>query len=278
MGMTEQDAIPAGGTELDLLLGAVLDQSGYDFRGYSEVSIRRRLEMQLRSEGLDTLGELIPLVLSDAGLLERVLNVLLITVTEMFRDPSYYSVLRNEVMPDLAKRGVVRVWHAGCATGEEAYSMAILLKEVGLGERAIIYASDINRRALQEGREGLYSLESIRTATANYIASGGKQCFSDYYSARHGQARMNQKLQSTLHFFQHDLVSGEPFGEMDLILCRNVLIYFDRELQGRVFSLFERSLRSGGILCLGAKETLDLSDLRSRFTQILPRYGVYRKN
>ncbi len=278
MGATEQDTIPAGGSELDFLLAAVLDQSGYDFRGYSQVSICRRLERQVQSEGLNTLGEMIPLVLSDAGLLERVLNILLITVTEMFRDPSYYSVLRNEVMPDLTKRGVVRVWHAGCATGEEAYSMAILLKEVGLGDRAIIYASDLNRRALREAREGFYSLESIRTATTNYIASGGKACFSDYYSARYGQARMSEKLRSTLHFFHHDLVTGETFGEVDLILCRNVLIYFDRELQGRVFSLFERSLRSGGILCLGAKETLDLSDSRSSFTQILPRFGVYRKH
>ncbi|MCP5022190.1 MAG: protein-glutamate O-methyltransferase CheR [bacterium] len=278
MGATEQDTIPAGGSELDLLLATVLDQSGCDFRGYSQVSIRRRLEMQLRSEGLHTLGEMIPLVLSDARLLERVLNILLITVTEMFRDPSYYSVLRNEVMPDLTKRGVVRVWLAGCATGEEAYSMAILLKEVGLGDRAIVYASDLNRRALREAREGFYSLESIRTATTNYIASGGKECFSDYYSARYGQARIREKLRFTLHFFQHDLVTGETFGEMDLILFRNVLIYFDRELQGRVFSLFERSLRSGGILCLGAKETIELSDSRSSFTQILPRFGVYRKH
>lgn len=263
--------------ELDLLLDAMFRRYGYDFRNYARSSILRRLHYICKKSGLANLSELIPKLLHDEAFMHRLLLDLSVTVTEMFRDPEFFQKLRMMVIPILKTYPFVKIWHAGCATGEEVYSMAILLKEEGFYDRVRIYATDINQESLQTAADGIYSLENIRNFTSNYNNSGGQGSFSDYYFAKYQMAKMNEDLKKNIVFSGHNLVSDHAFGEMHLIICRNVLIYFNRELQNKVLGLFDDSLVHRGFLCLGSKESLEFADCRQDYETISQKWRIFRK-
>ncbi len=262
---------------LDLLLEAILRKSGYDFRDYARASLQRRLATQMIASDCVHLADMIPRVLHDEQFLEQLLHSLSITVTRMFRDPEFYLALQQEVFPELHSRRSLKIWHAGCATGEEVYSVAILLEEAGLYDRARIYATDFNSRALHTAQAGIYPLETIRRATADYVAVGGLHSLANYYYAQYGSAKVSDNLQRNVHFSHHNLATDGAFGAMDLILCRNVMIYFDRNLQERAFQIFTDSLNPAGFLCLGSKETLEFSTLRACFEELVPQQRIYRR-
>lgn len=263
--------------EIQLLLEAIHLKYGYDFRDYSRASVKRRILHRLNLSRLTNLSEMQHRVLYDLEFFERLLLDLSINVTEMFRDPSFYQALRKEVIPILKTYPFIKVWHAGCATGEEAYSMAILLKEEGLYERAQIYATDFNDVVLQKAKEGIYPVENIKEYTSNYQRSGGKDSFVDYYTAKHNSIIMDRSLKKNIVFANHNLETDGVFGEMNLILCRNVLIYFNKDLQNRVLKLFYDSLGRHGILCLGSKENIRFSACADRFDDIVKDEKIYRK-
>jgi len=201
-----------------------------------------------------------------------------VNVTEMFRDPGFYRVLREKILPVLATYPFIRIWHAGCSTGEEVYSMAILLKEANLLHKAIIYATDLNQAVLEKAKTGIFPVSSMRQNSENYIKSGGKEDFSGYYHAIYNHAKFDSQLSEKMVFSSHNLVNDAAFNEFQLILCRNVLIYFDRELQGRVLELFDKSLDSLGFLALGSKESLRFSSISAHFKQTENGEKIWRKN
>lgn len=263
--------------EIELLLEGVYRHYGFDFRSYAYSSIRRRLWKRVEAEGRNTISALQDLVLHDPTAMERLLLDLSINVTAMFRDPSFYVAFRKKVVPLLRTYPFLRIWHAGCSTGEEVYSMAILLAEEGLYERSRIYATDINGTVLQKARDRIFPLERMQEYTDNYIRAGGKRSFSEYYTAGYDGAVFSQALLDNVVFAQHNLVTDGSFAECNVILCRNVLIYFDRELQNRVLALFHDSLVTFGILCLGNKESLRFSAHEPQFDQLDGREKIYRK-
>jgi chemotaxis protein methyltransferase CheR len=263
--------------EIELLLEGIFRQYGFDFRSYAFASMRRRLWKRVEAEGLTTLSELQARVLHDSDTMERLLLDLSVNVTAMFRDPNFYSALRTEVVPLLRTYPFIRVWHAGCSTGEEVYSSAILLHEAGLYDRARIYATDINEVVLQQARRGIFPLERMQEYTENYIKAGGTRSFSEYYTAKYDGALFDQKLVRNVVFAQHNLVTDRSFSEFNMIFCRNVLIYFDKELQNRVHSLFYDSLVRLGILCLGSKESLKFSKYEPCYERLGTNEKVYRK-
>ncbi|AEI44570.1 CheR family methyltransferase [Paenibacillus mucilaginosus] len=271
------DAKEAEKIEIDLLLEAIYRRYGYDFRGYARSSLMRRLHHIRQKAGAGRIADLIPRVLQDEEFLRRFLLDMSVTVTEMFRDPEFFYELRTKVIPVLKTYPFVKIWHAGCATGEEVYSMAILLQEEGFYDRVQIYGTDMNAESLVTAQEGIYPQENIRKFTANYLKSGGRASFSDYYHAKYGMAKMNEGLKKNIVFTQHNLVTDESFGQMHLILCRNVLIYFDRNLQDKVLGLFGRSLGHRGFLCLGSKESLDFADNGDQFEPLVPKWRIFRK-
>jgi chemotaxis protein methyltransferase CheR len=201
-----------------------------------------------------------------------------ITVTEMFRDPDFYTAVREKIVPLLRTYPFIKLWHAGCSTGEEAYSMAILLKEEGIYDRTTIYATDFNQLALDRAREGIFSAEMIRSYTANYQRAGGKNAFSDYYTANYDGVIMNSALKKNIVWANHNLVTDSVFSEVHLVLCRNVLIYFNKDLQNKVHQLFYESLINGGILCLGAKESLRFSDYADSYRELDKKQRIFKKN
>jgi len=263
--------------EIDLLLDAVFRKYGYDFRSYSRASVKRRILTVMAKTGLDRITDLIHAVLSDEDVFETMLRALSINVTEMFRDPTFFLAVRQIVIPDLKRRNFIKIWHAGCATGEEVYSMAILLKEAGLQKRSLIYATDINKVVLDSAKEGIYPLDRIKEYTANYQRAGGEHSFGDYYNARYDSAILEKSLKTNITFAVHNLTIDGVFGEMDLIVCRNVLIYFNRELQDHVLGMFANSLAPGGILCLGSKESIAFSSHHADFEVMVEREKIYRK-
>jgi chemotaxis protein methyltransferase CheR len=263
--------------EIELLLEAIYSRYGYDYRNYARSSLLRRLQYVQQKTGAARLSELIPMVLHDEVFAGKLLLDLSVTVTEMFRDPEFFLELRSKVIPLLKTYPFVKIWHAGCATGEEVYSMAILLQEEDFYNRVQIYATDINEESLRTAREGIYSLDSIRKYTGNYNKSGGKRSFSDYYYAKYEMAKMNEDLKKNIVFSNHNLVTDHMFGEMHLIICRNVLIYFDRTLQNNVFQLFHESLAHRGFLCLGSKETLEFSEIRPNYQPVSSKWRIFRK-
>ncbi len=263
--------------EIKLLLEAIYLKYGYDFRGYAHAHIKRRLLNRLKTLGLKRISDLQKLILYDKDAFARLLKDLSINVTEMFRDPSFYLSLRNEVIPVLRTYPFIKVWHAGCATGEEVYSMAIILKEEGLYERTRIYATDLNSIVLDKASEGVYVADQIKNFTSNYQQAGGKGSFADYYSASHGLAMIDRSLKEKIVFSNHNLVTDGPFGEMNLILCRNVLIYFSRELQDHVIGLFTESLGGSAYLCLGSKESLKYSGHADMYDEISKKEKIFRK-
>lgn len=264
-------------TEIDLLLSGILKRYGYDFRNYSRAYLKRRFSHKVKSVGLQYMSELLPRVLHEQSFFDSLLKDISITVTEMFRDPYFYAAFRRQVISSLKTYPFVKIWHAGCATGEEVYSMAILLQEEGLLDRTQIYATDMNNYALEVAESGIYPLERMREYTENYNNSDSKASLSDYYHTKYNNAKMLDVLKKKITFSNHNLVTDGVFGEMNVVVCRNVLIYFDESLQKRVLSLFYNSLCHGGFLCLGTKESLRCFDLKNNFKVLAAKESIYKK-
>ena len=263
--------------ELDLLLEGIFQHYGYDFRGYARASIKRRMWRRMMEEDLATLSGLQERVLHDPACMERLLLDLSINVTSMFRDPSFWVALRDTVVPLLRTYPFVRIWNPGCSTGEETLSLAILLREEGLETRTRVYATDINAAVLAQAREGVFPLDRMQEFTANYLAYRGRASFSDYYSVYGDRARFDPTLVERCVFAQHNLVSDDSFNEFNLIVCRNVMIYFDRTLQERVHDLFYRSLARSGFLALGHKESIRFTSLADLYDDLDPQEKLYRR-
>jgi len=264
-------------TEIELLLEAVFHHYGYDFRDYAFSSLRRRLRLLILSEGLSTITALKDRILRDPACLERMLLALSVNVSAMFRDPPFYRAFRDKVVPILRTYPFIRIWHAGCSTGEEVYSMAILLEEAGLYERCRIYATDINEAVLRRARDGIFPLAAMQGYTANYIQAGGARAFSEYYTASYENAIFRPSLKRNVVFAQHNLAMDGSFNEFQVIVCRNVMIYFNRALQSRVLGLFSNSLVRRGFLALGNKESLRGTPYAVDFEEIDQHERLYRK-
>ncbi|GLI39983.1 protein-glutamate O-methyltransferase CheR [Geobacter hydrogenophilus] len=264
--------------EMRLLLNGVRQVYGHDFTDYSEASIRRRITHWLATSGYGTLSEAQASILRDREAFDSLLRSITVNVSEMFRDPAFFQTLREQVVPHLKTYPFVKIWHAGCASGEEAYSLAILLEEEGLKGRFRMYATDINNEVLQNAQEGIFPLKEMQKYTRNYQLAGGRGTFSDYYLARYEHAIMTKSLRDQIVFASHNLAVDSDFGEMHLILCRNVLIYFKPTLKERVLRLFDTCLIPGGFLCLGLKEALDGRRIAPRYAETVPKMRIYRKS
>jgi chemotaxis protein methyltransferase CheR len=263
--------------ELQLFLNDLIDQYGYDFTGYSEASLKRRIERLMLTDHIPDFTFLRALVLRDPDYFRRLVEEMTVTVTEMMRDPIFYKSLRDEVIPVLATYPFIRIWHAGCSTGEEVFSMAILLKEAGVLQKSRLYATDINPRVIDKARTGIFPASQMKTYSENYIVSGGKNDFSSYYTANYNLVKFDDKLSEKMTFATHNLVADSSFNEFQLILCRNTLIYFDKKLQARVLDLFDKSLEMLGFLALGSRESLRFSNIESKFRQSATRQKIWRK-
>jgi chemotaxis protein methyltransferase CheR len=261
--------------EIRLLLEGIFLKYGSDFRQYAFASVRRRVNLILSHFRVPTVSQLQDRIFADPAFFSQVLELLTVPTTEMFRDPAYFQRLREDVIPVLRTYPSFRVWIAGCSTGEELFSIAILLREEGLLSRAIIYATDINPRSLQKASEGIFPMDQIPLFTSNYQRAGGKKPFSDYYQAAYGFAKFDPSLTERTVFADHSLATDTVFAEVQLISCRNVLIYFDRSLQERVFGLFRDSLGTRGFLALGSKETLRFSRVADQFEE--GQHKIFRK-
>lgn len=272
MSPDEVDAL-----ETRLLLEGIYRRFGYDLRDYVPESVRRRVAAVLGRTELPHLGELQHRVLTDPAFFASVLEGLTVQVSEMFRDPEMFLALRAHVVPVLRTYPLLKVWHAGCATGEEAYSSAILLHEEGLLERTQIHATDLSPNALTQARHGTYPAEKLDVFAANHQASGGSGDFSRWYTQAYGGIAMRDTLRKHVHFFQHDLVADHVFGEMHVVFCRNVLIYFGHELRTKVLAKLTASLCPGGYLCLGSSERLPLELGDERFSEVAPNTRIYRR-
>jgi chemotaxis protein methyltransferase CheR len=264
--------------ELDLLLEAVWRQYHHDFRGYSRGSLHRRVARAQHSFGLSSLSELQNRVLREPEVFARLMGFLTIQVSELFRDPSYYLALREQVLPHLRTYPSIKVWIAGCANGEEFYSLAILFREEGLEDRTIFYCTDISPAALSRAEAGIYELDRIPQFTENHRRAGGKTSLSDYYTAAYDRVVFDKSLRRRAVFAEHNLASDQVFSEAHLVSSRNVLIYFDRPLQDRAVGLFAESLVRGGFLGLGSKETLRFSRIAPAFAEFDENDKIYRRN
>lgn len=263
--------------EIRLLLEGVYRHSGYDFREYAPASLRRRIWHAIREENLTTIPAFQEKLLRDAGCLERFLLALSVNVTAMFRDPGFYLAFRSRVLPYLRTYPFIRIWHAGCSTGEEVYSSAILMHEAQLYDRCKIYATDMSDAVLRTAESGAFPLEAMRDYTTNYIQAGGDRAFSDYYSAQGEQAVFRPWLRKNLVFAVHNLVTDSSFNEFNIIFCRNVMIYFSRPLQERVHNLLHGSLGMLGFLALGPMETLRFSAHEPCYEIVSSKDQIYRK-
>ena len=263
--------------EVKLLLEAIFLKYGFDFRGYSRLSVKRQILKIVKDEGLKNISELQYRLIWSESYFQNILPRFSISVTEHFRDPSFYKYFRDEIVPILETYPSLKIWHAGCATGQEVYSTAILLEEENLLERAQIYATDINPRALDVAKEGVYPEKELSLSAKNYSRAGGKKSFSEYIFAKGQKFTIKEKLRNNISFFDHNLVTDETFVEAHVILCRNVLIYFDEELIQRVVKLFHNSLHSHGFLCLGSKERIIGHDDEVNLKLIESNEKVYKK-
>lgn len=274
-GLERGEAIEA--IECPLLLEAIRLRYGYDFRDYAPTSLKRRLRHAMEAQGLATLSALQDAVLHDETAMATFLDDLTVEVTAMFRDPSFHQAFRDKVIPLLRPLPLLRVWHAACASGEEVYSMAIVLHECGLLDRTRIYATDMNERVLASGREAIYPLRHMQSHTANYQRAGGTASFSDYYTAKHDGAILHESLRRNIVWAAHNLVSDGSFNEFHVIVCRNVMIYFNRELQARVHRLLYDSLAIGGVLGLGRGESLQFTPCEDCYEVLDATERLYRK-
>jgi chemotaxis protein methyltransferase CheR len=254
--------------EFTELLDAIWCVYGYDFTDYSEASVKRRINSFMTGRKIPTIDMLGDMILKDEKLFEIFIQEISVTVTEMFRDPAFYKSLRNNVLKRLATYPFIKIWIAGCATGEEVYSMAVLFDEAGLLNRTLIYATDINQKSLQIAKEGMYPLANMKQYTSNYQKAGGKKSFSEYYIAKYDSALFDKSLKQNIVFAAHNLAIDKSFNEFQLIICRNVLIYFNQKLQNGVINLFYESLCPFGFLGLGNKESLLYSDKKKNFDEV----------
>ncbi|MBF9017916.1 MULTISPECIES: protein-glutamate O-methyltransferase CheR [unclassified Oceanispirochaeta] len=263
--------------ELELLLEGIFRKYGFDFREYSGAHIKRRLSHRLSAAGMQNFTQILHRIIYDEEFFKQILLDLSINVTEMYRDPTFYLELRQRVIPYLSTYPFIKIWHAGCSAGQEVYSNAILLEEENLLDRSQIYATDFNEKILQRAKEGIYPIEEIRKYTENYQKAGGRNSFSEYYTAHYDSALIKKSLKDNILFSFHNLVTDGVFGEMNMVFCRNVLIYFNKELQNKVLKLFHDSLIPGGFLCLGSKESLKFSAVEDDFEIISQQEKIYRK-
>ncbi len=263
--------------EIKVLLNAIQLKYGYDFTQYADASLTRRIHKSLSDSGYKRISEMIPPLLYDKDFFNSFLNNLTVNVTEMYRDPPFFRSIREKVVPYLKTFPFIKVWSVGIATGEEVYSLAIMLKEEGLYDKALIYATDFNDTVLEIAQKGIYPAQSIKTSTRNYQKSGGKHSFATYYHADYDSVIFDRALKKNIVFANHNLATDGVFGEMNLILCRNVLIYFNRALQDRVLKLFHDSLRTNGFLCLGSRESIDFSTVAPAFVPVKKRLRIFQK-
>ena len=263
--------------EIELLLKGLYDWCGYDFQDYAFQSVKRRIWHRVHAEKLTSITGLLEKILHDPACLQRLIADFSINVTEMFRDPLFFLNFREKVVPLLRTYPSIRIWHAGCSTGEEVYSMAMLLHEEGLYENTKIYATDINTNVLKTAKSGLFPLENMRKYTSNYLQAGGKKAFSDYYSVTKNGVKFHPFLTKNMVFAQHNLVTDRSFNTFHVILCRNVLIYFNKSLQMKVHELFNESLGMLGILGLGDKETIHYTDIEDCYEGISGKHKIYKK-
>lgn len=266
-----------GENEYAVLLENIHNVYGYDFRDYAEGSVKRRILYYMTNKNIGTIHDLERRLLSDEAMFEEFVQELSVTVTEMFRDPSFYRQLREVVLPRLATYPFIKIWIAGCATGQEAYSVSIILREDGLAGRSLIYATDINQRSLKIATDGIYALENMQLYTDNYIRAGGRESFSKYYRAKYNGVLFDKTLRDIVVFSPHNLVTDQSFNEFQLIICRNVIMYFNQELQNKVVKLFAESLCQFGFLAFGDKESLLLNENKTLFEEIDRKEKIYRK-
>lgn len=259
------------------LLETIRHVHGYDFTEYAEASVRRRIDAFINSRNLSDVEALKHLLLNDEQLVEEFIQQISVTVTEMFRDPLFYKSLRENVMKRLATYPFIKVWIAGCATGEEVYSVAIVLKEANLLQRSVIYATDINQKSLLIAKDGVYPAQQMKLYTGNYQESGGTDSFSRYYKANYNSVMFDKSLRQNVVFSSHNLAIDRAFNEFQLVICRNVMIYFNQQLQNKVINLFFESLCPFGFLCLGNKESLLFSDRRNAFEEVDRREKIFMK-
>jgi chemotaxis protein methyltransferase CheR len=264
--------------EMELLLLAIYRHHGFDFRAYAPASLHRRIRRHMESARLTTISALTELILHDPSALQRLLHDLSVNVTAMFRDPSFFLEFRTSVVPLLRTYPTVRIWHAGCSTGEEVYAMSILLEEEGLYERCRIYATDMDGTVLSHARHGIFPLARMQEYTSNYFAGGGKRSLSDYFTAKYDGALFTPRLAKNVLFTQHNLAIDKSFSEFNVIVCRNVLIYFDRTLKDHALGLFSQSLATLGVLCLGRKESLRFTAFEQEFSALSARERIFRRS
>lgn len=260
------------------LLNSIRLVYGYDFTNYAEASVMRRVDSFMTARKIEDLDSLGKRVLKDEKFCEEFIQELSVTVTDMFRDPLFFKSLRENVMSRLATYPFIKIWIAGCATGEEVYSVAILLHEEGLLKRSVIYATDINQNSIQIAKEGVYPMKQMKEYTANYQKSGGKRSFSEYYMSKYDSVMFDKSLKENIVFAPHNLAVDGSFNEFELIICRNVLIYFNRELQNKVINLFYESLVTFGLLALGNKESLLFTERKKHFDELDRKEKIYMKN
>ena len=263
---------------IELLLHKIANRYGYDFSDYARASLHRRIDLFYTKNKQPSFALMQERLMQDPVFFMNFVEQVTVNVTEMFRDANFYKMLREHVIPVLATYPFIRIWHAGCSTGEEVYSLAILLKEANLLHKSILYATDINQAVLARAKSGIFPMAGMQQNSENYIRSGGKEDFSKYYQANYNNAKFDSTLSEKMIFSTHNLVADASFNEFQLILCRNVLIYFNRELQSKVLQLFDRSLESLGFLALGSKESIKFSPIAGYYRQVLYNEKVWRKN
>jgi chemotaxis protein methyltransferase CheR len=275
--MTQVTTFKIGASEVDELIMLINDYSGYDFSDYSMPSLHRRFQRYIDLNKISDFKQLLQDLMNDSSMLNNLIEEVTVNVTEMFRDPSFFAAIRTDIVPQLNKLPVIKIWHAGCSTGEEVYSMAILLKEHNLLDKSIIYATDINQTVLDAAKSGKYSIESFKENEINYRESEGTKKISDYYTVLNGEVLMNDDLKSKIIFSTHNLVSDSAFNQFDLIVCRNVLIYFNKSLQDNVLQMFYNSLSENGMLAIGSKETIMFSPIESKMQVVNANWKIWKK-
>ena len=275
--MQSEQSVGLTDSQVDIILTDLLEIYGYDFTNYSRASLKRRILLLMSNDRFPSFAEFRFRLRTDGDYFNRFVEKITVNVTEMFRDISFYKTLRRDILPLLAARPLIRIWHAGCSTGEEVYSMAILLHEANLLDKSLLYATDINPAVLEKVRAGIFPISQMKQYSENYILSGGKKDFSSYYTAQYNAVRFEEYLGKKIVMATHNLVSDGSFNEFQLILCRNVLIYFDKPLQDRALRLFYNSLEMLGYLALGSKESLKFTEIQQHFKQHESGEKIWRK-
>ena len=275
--MNTSEKIEIGEIEAEELISAIYDASGYDFSNYSTPSLYRRLQRYIDLKKITSLPLLIDQLHSNSVLLNEFIEEITVNVTEMFRDPYFFNIMKKEVLTQLKELPFIKIWHAGCSTGEEPYSMAIILKEAGILDKAIIYATDINQSVLQTAAKGKYPVDLIKLYESNYKEAELKGKFNDYYEVHEGNMVMIEELRNKIIFSTHNLVTDSGFNQFDLIVCRNVLIYFNKQLQDQILQTFYTSLNNHGFLALGSKETLMFSSIEKTMDTYNSQFKVWIK-